>query len=787
MRRLPAIPADPASVAGTDNRSVAHESALKHVTGRAQYLDDMPEWPDQLHVATVGAGCAHGEIERIDLEAARGAPGVVDIILQRDIPGDPDISPVFTGDLLLAGDRVHYLGQPVVAVAATSLEAAQRACALVQVHYRPLPAQLTAQEAMARRDFVLPSHTIRRGDAEAAIANADHRLEGELHVRGQEHFYLEGQISIALPNEDGGVRVYSSSQHPAEVQKLVAQVLGVPLHRVQAEVRRMGGAFGGKESQAAALACMAAVFAVRNGRPVKYRMPRRDDMVQTGKRHDFWNCYKVGFDKEGVIQGVEMALAGLCGHSADLSDGVVDRAMFHADNAYYFENARIGGHRCRTHTVSNTAFRGFGGPQGMIAAEAMLDDIARALGEDPLDIRKRNLYRRGRDTTPYGQRVEEEVLSQLLEQLERRADYRRRRADIRRYNTGNRRCRKGLALTPVKFGISFTSKHLNQAGALLHIYVDGSIHVSHGGTEMGQGLHTKIAQIVARGFGVDLQRVRVAATATDQVPNASPTAASAGTDLNGMAALDAVHILKARLLKHAAAAYSTPLEDIEIRDDCVWIAGRALPFAEVIKQAYMDRVSLSATGFYRTPKIGYDRARASGRPFLYYANGAAVSEVEVDLLTGEYRVTRVDILHDAGNSLNPAIDLGQIEGGFVQGMGWLTSEELLWDQSGRILSDSPANYKIPTAGDVPEIFNVDFFERPNAEETVYRSKAVGEPPLMLAISVWCALRDACASLAGYRFSPPLGAPATPEQVFFCLRAAEAFARKNPGETPEESQ
>ncbi|MBB3062872.1 xanthine dehydrogenase molybdopterin binding subunit [Microbulbifer rhizosphaerae] len=781
MRRLP----EPdTAIRRREDRSIAHESAAKHITGRAQYLDDIPEWPDMLHVATAGAEYAHAIIEGVDLEAARSAPGVVDLIIQRDIPGNPDISPVFSGDLLLAGEKVDYLGQPVVAVAATSLTAAKRACALVKIRYRPLEPRLSVKEALAREDFVLPSHTLAMGDAAAAIAAAEHPLAGELYLRGQEHFYLEGQISIALPSEDGGARVYSSSQHPAEVQKLVAQVLGQPLHLVQAEVRRMGGAFGGKESQAASLACMAAVFAVRNRRPVKYRMPRRDDMVQTGKRHDFWNSYRVGFDSKGLIQGVEMDLVGLCGHSADLSDGVVDRAMFHADNAYYLPSARISGHRCRTNTVSNTAFRGFGGPQGMLAAEAMLDDIAHALGADPLDIRKRNLYRDGRNTTPYGQKVEEQLLPELIEQLERTSDYRNRRREIRDFNAASKYRKKGLSLTPVKFGISFTSKHLNQAGALVHIYADGSIHVSHGGTEMGQGLHTKIAQIVARGFGVDLDRVQVAATATDQVPNASPTAASAGTDLNGMAALNAVNTLKQRLLEYAAETYDTDIDRIAIRDDHCWVDGRAIPFAELVKGAYMARVSLSATGFYRTPKIGYDRAAARGRPFHYFANGAAVSEVSVDLHTGEYRVTRVDILHDVGDSLNPAIDLGQIEGGFVQGMGWLTSEELLWDGRGRIISDSPANYKIPTAGDLPEIFNIDFFQHPlfqgaagAEEETVYRSKAVGEPPLMLAISVWCALRDACASLADYRFSPPLGVPATPEQVYFCARAALQFAEE----------
>ena len=779
MRRLPQALARADTLDASAHKTVAHESAYKQVTGRAQYLDDLPEPPDMLHLATVGAAQACALIENIELDAARCAPGVVDIITQRDIPGNPDVSPVFHGDLLLAGERVDYVGQPVVAIAATTLEAARRACAQVKVRYRAQQPRLSVQEALNQKDLVLPSQTLRCGDVDTAIANADHQLRGDIYLRGQEHFYLEGQISIAVPNEDGGVRVYSSSQHPAEVQKLVAQVLAVPLHRVQAEVRRMGGAFGGKESQAAALACMAAVFAVRNQRPVKYRMPRRDDMTQTGKRHDFWNQYRVGFDTNGVIRGVEMDLAALCGHSADLSDGVVDRAMFHADNAYFYPAARISGHRCRTNTVSNTAFRGFGGPQGMVAAEAMLDDIARALGADPLDVRKRNLYRGNRNTTPYGQTLDEELLP-LIEQLEQTADYRNRRQQIRVFNASSARIKKGFALTPVKFGISFTSKHLNQAGALLHIYADGSIHVSHGGTEMGQGLHTKIAQIVARGFGVDLARVHVAATATDQVPNASPTAASAGTDLNGMAALNAVNTLKQRLLEHAAETYRADIEQIGIRDDQCWIGERAIPFNELVKGAYLARVSLSATGFYRTPGIGYDRAEARGRPFLYFATGAAASEVEVDLYTGEYRVTRVDILHDVGDSLNPAIDLGQVEGGFVQGMGWLTSEELLWNERGQILSDSPANYKIPTAGDVPEIFNVDFFNRSRLagkadEETVFRSKAVGEPPLMLAISVWCALRDACASLANYRFSPPLGVPATPEQVYFCARATKNFA------------
>lgn len=749
-----------------------HESAIKHVTGQAVYIDDMPEWPNELHVATGLSTEAHADIVSINLDKVRAYPGVVDVIVQADIPGEVDVSPVLSGDLLLAGDFVHFIGQAIFAVAATSLRAAKQAVSLAEIEYKPREATLHPRQSLERQEFVLPTHTISCGDAKGALESAPNKLKSDLYIKGQEHFYLEGQISVATPNEDGGVQVFASSQHPAEVQKLVARVLGLPVAQVLVEVRRMGGGFGGKESQAAVLGCMAAVLAVRNRCPVKYRMPRQDDMVQTGKRHDFWNSYEVGFSDAGEILAAEYDMVGKCGCTADLSDGVVDRAMFHADNAYFLPNVRISGYRGKTHTVSNTAFRGFGGPKGVILAENVIEEIACAVGKDALDIRKLNCYQGEKNTTPYGQKIDDDVLLTLIEELETSSNYRARREAIKAFNKKNPFLKKGLALTPVKFGISFTSKHLNQGGALLHIYTDGSVHVSHGGTEMGQGLYTKVAQIVAKAFGIDYQRVNVGSTRTDKVPNASPTAASAGTDLNGMAALDAAMTIKSRLQEFAMEHFGIAADAFAIEDDQVILGSETMSFPEFIKLAYMNRVSLSSTGFYKTPKIGYDRKAAKGRPFLYFANGAAVSEVIVDTFTGEYKVTQVDILHDVGDSINADLDIGQIEGAFVQGMGWLTSEELSWDDKGRITTNSPANYKIPTSADIPEKFNVKLFDRPNSEESVYRSKAVGEPPLMLGISVWCALKDACASVADHTFSPPLAVPATPEAVFYAMQAAQ---------------
>jgi len=759
---------------GGVGHSIAHESAAKHVCGSAEYVDDLPVAANLVFVATGQSTLPHARITRIDLSSVKTAPGVVDVIVQSDIPGKVDIGPVYSGDPLLAGEIVEFIGQTIFAVAATSFEAAQRAVQLAVIEYEPLPALLTIEDSLAANSFVRPQHQLLLGDPDSAIATATHKLSGEIYVRGQEHFYLEGQISQATVTEDGGIHVISSSQHPSEIQKLVAEVLGISLHLVVAEVRRMGGGFGGKETQAAPLACMAAIFAKRLKRTVRYRMSRRDDMIQTGKRHDFLNRWQAGFDHDGRLQGVDIVLAAKCGYSPDLSDGIVDRAMFHADNAYFLNNARILGLRCKTHTVSNTAFRGFGGPKGMMAVETLMDDIARHLGKDPLDIRTINLYQQGRDETPYGQKIEQHQLADIIARLEHTSDYRARRIAITEFNRTHTHLKKGLALTPVKFGISFTAKHLNQAGALLHIYTDGTVLISHGGTEMGQGLYTKIRQIVASAFGLSIDRVMVASTRTDKVPNTSPTAASSGTDLNGMAAQDACDKIKHDLIAFASEHFHLAVEQIHFAEDHVQLGTEVMEFEEFIKLAYLNRVCLFATGFYQTPKISYNRDTAKGQPFLYFANGAAASEVIVDTLTGEYRVTRVDILHDVGKSINPAIDIGQIEGGFIQGMGWLTTEELLWDNKGRVISNSPANYKIPTAFDVPEIFNVALFDQVNNEDTIHLSKAVGEPPLMLAISVWSALRDACSSTTDYRFSPRLDTPATPERIYWALQACKVF-------------
>lgn len=774
MRKLSSSRKDNQTVSvDTIGQSVKHDSAERHVAGTAVYIDDMPEFPNQLYVATGAAPHAHARITRLDLGAVKSAPGVVDVVVQADIPGHYDIAPVYDGDPLLADEEIHFAGQIVFAVAATSYEAAHRSVQLADIEYEVLEPLLDVKDALKKENYVLPPHCFGSDNHSPDFEQSENRLKANLEISGQEHFYLEGQIGAAVPAEEGGVMVYSSSQHPAEVQKLVAEVLGVPIHLVQTEVRRMGGGFGGKESQAAIPACLAALFCVRTGQPVRHRMARRDDMVQTGKRHPFQASYEVAFDHSGKIEAVKMDLAGDCGCSVDLSQGIVERAMFHSDNAYCYPSSKITGYFCRTNKVSHTAFRGFGGPQGMLACESMMDDMARHLGKDPLEIRMANLYKAG-DKTPYGQEISEDVLPELMHRLTESADYWRRRNEIVAFNKKQKYLKKGLALTPVKFGISFTSKHLNQAGALVHIYTDGSVHLSHGGTEMGQGLYVKVQQVVARALGISLDRVVPSATRTDKVPNASPTAASSGSDMNGMAALDACNRIKKRLISFAAEHFGCEPSEVGFVDDRVQLGNKSLAFAEFIKLAYMNRVSLSSTGFYRTPKIWYDRDKGEGRPFFYFANGASCSEVTISTLTGEYRVDRVDILHDVGDSLNPAIDIGQIEGGFVQGMGWLTTEDLKWDDNGAMISNSPANYKIPTAFDVPPVFNVALFDRANNEETIYRSKAVGEPPLMLAISVWSALRDACSSLSDYQCSPEMPAPATAEAVYWAARQASAY-------------
>ncbi len=755
---------------GGVGKSKKHESAAQHVTGEARYIDDRPELRGQLHAAVGQSSEAHANIKSIDLSKVKSAEGVISVITVEDVPGHTDIGPVFPGDPVLALNKVEYVGQPIFAVAATSYELARKAVKLAEIEYETLTPVLTVKEALKKQNFVRPPFTMQRGDAASAIQSAPHQLKGEISVGGQEHFYLEGQISSAEPGEDGAMNIYSSSQHPSEVQKLVAEVLDIPLNKVLVDTRRMGGAFGGKETQAAPWACIAALLAHKTNKPVKFKLSRTDDMCMTGKRHPFENNYHVGFDDNGQIQGIEITVNGNCGYSPDLSDAIVDRAMFHSDNAYFLNEAKVTGNRCKLNTVSHTAYRGFGGPQGMMTIEMVMDDIARHLNKDPLAVRKINLYGQDeRNVTHYHQTVEHNKIESLINDLELSSDYQIRRKSIAEFNQKNEILKKGIALTPVKFGISFTVQHLNQAGALIHIYTDGTIHLNHGGTEMGQGLFTKVAQIVAEEFQVNVDTIGVSATRTDKVPNTSPTAASSGTDLNGKAAQAAAKILKQRLVEFSAEHFNVAQSDVAFKDSHIIIKNEKMPFAELIQLAYMNRVSLSSTGYYKTPKIHFDRKTAKGRPFFYYSTGAAVSEVLIDTLTGEYKLLQADILHDVGDSLNPAIDIGQIEGAFIQGMGWLTTEELVWNEDGKLLSNNPATYKIPAISDTPEAFNVALVpDDPNREHTIYNSKAVGEPPFMLAMSVWSALRDAISSLSDYKKSPVLNTPATPERVLWAV-------------------
>jgi len=733
-------------------RSVKHDSAPKHVSGEAVYVDDRLEFPNQLHVYARMSERAHARIVRIDTSPCYQIPGVAIAITAKDVPGQLDIGAVMPGDPLLADGKVEFIGQPVIAVAADSLETARKAAMAAIIEYEDLEPVLDVVEALHKKHFVLDSHTHKRGDSATALASAPRRLQGSLHIGGQEHFYLETQVSSVMPTEDGGMIVYTSTQNPTEVQKLVAEVLGVPMNKIVIDMRRMGGGFGGKETQAAGPACLCAVIAHLTGRPTKMRLPRMEDMTMTGKRHPFYVEYDVGFDDDGLLHGIEIDLAGNCGYSPDLSGSIVDRAMFHSDNAYYLGDATINGHRCKTNLASNTAYRGFGGPQGMVAIEEIMDAVARELGKDPLEVRKRNYYgKTERNVTHYYQTVEHNMLEEMTAELEASSDYAKRREDIRAFNAASPILKKGLALTPVKFGISFTASFLNQAGALVHVYTDGSIHLNHGGTEMGQGLNTKVAQVVAEVFQVDIERIQITATNTDKVPNTSPTAASSGADLNGKAAQNAAQTIKQRLVEFAARKWQIFEEDVEFKNGQVRLRDHYISFEELIQQAYFGQVSLSSTGFYRTPKIYYDRSQARGRPFYYFAYGAACSEVIVDTLTGEYKMLRSDILHDVGASLNPAIDIGQVEGGFVQGLGWLTMEELVWNDKGKLMTNGPASYKIPAVADMPLDLRVKLVEnRRNPEDTVFHSKAVGEPPFMLGISVWCAIKDAVASLADYR-------------------------------------
>jgi xanthine dehydrogenase large subunit len=766
--------------------SLPHESAALHVSGEATYTDDLPELQGTLHAALGLARHAHARIVSLDLAAVRSAPGVIAVLCAADIPGENNCGPVLHDDPILAEDEVLYLGQPVFAVIAESHELARRAAALAKsddvVHYEPLEVVLTPAEAKTRKQFVLPPLHLKRGEPAAKIAAAPHQIAGMFEVGGQEQFYLEGQVAYAIPKEMDSMLVYSSTQHPSEMQQVVAHMLGWPAHSVVCECRRMGGGFGGKESQSALFACVAALAAKILQRPVKVRADRDDDFMITGKRHDAVYEYEAGFDETGRILGARVEIALRAGYSADLSGAVATRAVCHFDNAYYLSDVEIVALCCKTNTQSNTAFRGFGGPQGALVMEVMLDSIARQLKCDPLDVRLANYYGVGeRDVTPYGQRVEDNVIAPLTDELLASSDYRARRAALAAYNTASPVLKRGIAFSPVKFGISFNVPFLNQAGALVHVYKDGSILVNHGGTEMGQGLNTKVAQVVANEFGVPLARVRATATDTSKVANTSATAASTGSDLNGKAAEAAARTIRNRLAVLAAKELGGAADAVQFKDSMVHADGVAMPFAQLVNAAYLARVQLWSDGFYTTPKVHWDAKNLTGHPFYYFAYGAAVSEVVVDTLTGEWKLVRADVLHDAGQSINPAIDIGQVEGGFIQGMGWLTTEELWWNREGRLMTHAPSTYKIPAVSDTPAAFHVRLYRNENAEPTVFRSKAVGEPPLLLPFSVFLAIRDAVAAAAPEVSSaPPLRAPATPEAI---LDALEAMVPPAPSATP----
>ena len=760
----------------TVSQPLPHDSAVRHVTGEAVYVDDIPEPSNLLHVWVAMSPHACARIVSMNLQAVSSAPGVIEVLHAGSVPGENDCSPTIGDDPVFAESRVDFAGQVLFAVAAESEQQARDACQYADVEYELEEPILSIKQARERDSYVLPPSTIRKGDPETALQNAANRIKGSFECGGQDHFYLEGQAAMAIPREGGDILIHSSTQHPSEIQILVAKVLDKPLNAIQVEVRRMGGGFGGKETQAAQWACIAAIVAFKTGRPTKLRLDRDIDMLATGKRHDFVFEYDVGFDNSGRIQGLKVDMASRCGYSADLSLPINDRALLHLDNAYYLDHVAATTHLCRTNTVSNTAFRGFGAPQGMLCIERIIDEIACHLEKDTLQIRRLNYYgKRARNITPYGMRMIGFDIRALTADLVKSSDYHNRRRRIRRDNRKSPRIRHGIALTPVKFGVSFTTTHFNQASALVHVYTDGSIHLNHGGTEMGQGLFIKVAQVVAEEFSVPLDTVKIAETNTSRVPNTSATAASSGSDLNGKAAQDAARKIKKRLCEVAARQWNAKSDDVQFIRGRV-VAGRfSMSFAELVQVAQRSRVPLSATGHYRTPKINWDRSKMHGRPFFYFGTGAAVSEVAIDSLTGEYRLCRVDILHDVGKSLNPAIDMGQIEGGFVQGTGWLTSEELWWDDKGSLRTHAPSTYKIPTSGDVPEEFNVRIWKQGrNTENTIYRSKAVGEPPLMLAISVFSAISDAISSLSGYRHWPDLDAPATPERVLMAIKNFRKF-------------
>ena len=756
-----------------------HESAVLHVLGEATYTDDVAELKGTLHAALGLSSKAHANILSMNLDAVKSSPGVVAVYTAKDIPGTNDCGPIVHDDPILSECLVQYVGQPIFVVVADSHDNARRAVRKADISYEVLPAILTPQAARTAQSFVLPPMRLQRGDAQLAFERSPHRIKGELYVGGQEQFYLEGQISYAIPKEDQCMLVLCSTQHPTEMQHVVAHALNVPSHNIVVECRRMGGGFGGKESQSAMWAAVAAISAAHLKRPVKLRADRDDDMLVTGKRHCFYYEYEVGYDDTGRIIAAKVEMVLRAGYSADLSAPVATRAVCHFDNTYYLGDVDIIAMCGKTNTQSNTAFRGFGGPQGAIAIETIIDDIARNLGQDALDIRKINFYGRndaeGRNVTQYGQRVVDNVIHELVAELEVSSEYRQRRAAAQAFNANSPVLKKGLAFTPVKFGIAFNVTHFNQAGALVHVYTDGSVLVNHGGTEMGQGINTKVCQVVAHELGIALKTVRATATDTSKVANTSATAASTGADLNGKAAQDAAHTIRQRLAEFAVKTYGGDVAAVSFARGMVNVNGHEIVFEELVRKAYLARVQLWSDGFYATPGLHWDPRAMFGNPFSYFAYGASVSEVIVDTLTGEWKLLRADCLYDAGQSLNPAIDIGQVEGAFIQGMGWLTTEELWWNQGGKLMTHAPSTYKIPAISDCPEDFRVKLYDNRNVQDSIHRSKAVGEPPLLLPFSVFFAIKDAVASVGNHKFNPPLNAPATSEAILKSITAIERMA------------
>ena len=752
------------------NEKRPHESGIKHVSGRAYYTDDIPEPLETLYGAIGWSKKAHAIIKKINLDEVVKSAGVIAVVTGKDIVGRNDVGPVYDGDPIFP-KKAEYYGQPLFAVAAKTTELARKAVLKAKISYKTLKPIITIQNALKKKSFVLKEKIIKKGEALKAIENSVNRLKGKFTTGSQEHFALEGQTAFVIPEEDNDFKVFSSTQHPSETQQIIAKMLNQKSNTITVETRRIGGGFGGKETQSFIFAAICTLLAKKTKHPVKLRMDRDDDIIITGKRHDFYSEYEVGFDELGVIKGLKLKLASRCGISPDLSEAINERALLHIDNAYYLENVLVENYLCKTNTASNTAFRGFGGNQGMMAIENIIDHIATSLKKDSAEIRRRNFYqKKKKNITHYNMKIEDNVIQEIFDQLIKSSNYKSRQLSINKFNKGNKYIKKGIAITPVKFGISFTTWHLNQAGALVHIYCnDGSVHINTGAIEMGQGTYTKIAQLAANALGLPFNKIKVSATRTDKVPNTSASAASSTTDLNGAAALNAISKIKQNLASFVKRKYKIKNGEAVYENGMIKFKGKSFKFNTLIKEAYLNRVSLSSSGFYTTPKIYFDKKTFKGRPFLYFCYGAAVSEVVIDTLTGENKIIRADILHDAGKAINPAIELGQIEGGFVQGAGWLTMEEVKWKSNGQLTTHSPSTYKIPTASDMPEKFNVEIFKKgKNNENVINKSKTTGEPPLMNAMSVFFAIKNAIASIGNYNIIPILDAPATPEKILMSI-------------------